>query len=66
MITGLSVNGFSVSINERDIGGSIFVDALQALMVNHSRCPTHLLREVCHMYVTIIITIPVILLFNNF
>ena len=45
ILTGMSVNGFSVSINERDLGGNLVEDALEALL-KHAWSPTHLARQV--------------------
>ena len=41
----MSVHGFSVSINERDLGGNLVEDALEALL-KHAWSPTHLARHV--------------------
>jgi len=41
----MSTAGFSVSINERDLGGDIVADSLEAVLL-HSWCPTHLARQV--------------------
>lgn len=45
ILTGMSTAGFSVSINERALGGEIVADALEAVLL-HSWCPTHLARQV--------------------
>ena len=45
ILTGMSSPGFSLSINERNLGGSIVEDSLEALLL-HSWCPTHLARKV--------------------
>ena len=45
IITGMSSAGFSLTINERNLGGSILEDSLEALLL-HSWCPTHLARKV--------------------
>ena len=45
ILTGMSSAGFSLSINERNLGGSIVEDALEAVLL-HSWCPTHLARQV--------------------
>ncbi|XP_064402990.1 N-acylethanolamine-hydrolyzing acid amidase-like [Halichondria panicea] len=45
ILTGMSVHGFSISVNERDLGGNIVEDALEALL-KHSSSPTHLTRQV--------------------
>ena len=44
-MTGMSRNGFSVTVNERDLGGNIIVDALAALL-KKAWAPTHLSRAV--------------------
>ena len=44
-LNGMTEGGFSGSINERLLGGSIAEDSLQALL-NHAWSPTHLLRKV--------------------
>ncbi|XP_065178544.1 N-acylethanolamine-hydrolyzing acid amidase-like [Sycon ciliatum] len=43
-LNGVTYNGFSGSINERLLGGSIVLDALQAIKAG-SNSPTHLLRK---------------------
>ena len=45
IITGMSRGGFSISINERDLGGDPIVDALEAIL-RHAFSPTHLTRKV--------------------
>ena len=45
ILTGMSSAEFSLSINERNLGGSIVEDSLEALLL-HSWCPTHLARKV--------------------
>ena len=45
MLTAVSPHGYSVSINERSLGGNIVEDTLQAI-ITHSKMPTHLLRQV--------------------
>ena len=45
ILTGVSKAGFSVSINERDLGGNIILDSFNALL-RHAWSPTHLLRQV--------------------
>lgn len=45
ILTGISPHGFSVSINERDLGGYILVNAMDGFL-RHAFCPSHLLREV--------------------
>ena len=45
ILTGISPHGFSVSINERDLGGYILVNAMDGFL-KHVSCPSHLLREV--------------------
>lgn len=45
ILTGMSSSGFSLSINERSLGGSIVEDSLEAILM-HSWCPTHLARQV--------------------
>lgn len=45
ILTGMSVHGFSVSINERDLGGNLVEDVLEALL-KHAWSPTHLARQV--------------------
>jgi len=32
ILTGISQNGFSISLNERDLGGDIIEDGLQAIL----------------------------------
>ena len=49
ILTGMSRSGFSVTINERDLGGDPLVDALEALFsVGHAWSPTHLARKACY------------------
>jgi hypothetical protein len=43
--TGVSRKGFSISINERNLGGAIFNDGINALL-KKSKCPSLLCREV--------------------
>ena len=45
ILTGMSKNGFSLSINERELGGSPVIDGFNALL-RHAWSPTHLLRQV--------------------
>lgn len=45
ILTGVSRGGFSLSINERDLGGDPIVDALEAVL-RHAYSPTHLARKV--------------------
>ena len=46
IFTGISKQGgFSLSINERSLGGDIAENGLQGLLKN-SKCPSHLAREV--------------------
>lgn len=46
VFTGISKNGgFSLSINERNLGGNIIMNGLEGLLT-HSKCPSHLAREV--------------------
>lgn len=46
ILTGVSPYGFSVSINERDLGGNIIVNAIDAFIKHSAWCPSHLLRQV--------------------
>lgn len=45
VLTGINKNGFSLSINERDLGGDPVVDGFNALL-RRAWSPTHLLRQV--------------------
>lgn len=45
ILTGVSKQGFSLSINERELGGDPVFDSFDALL-RHSMSPTHLLRRV--------------------
>ena len=45
ILTGMSKFGFSVSINERDLGGDPILDGFNALL-RRAWSPTHLLRQV--------------------
>ncbi len=45
IVTGVNKCGFSLSINERELGGELIVDSFNALL-RHAWSPTHLLRKV--------------------
>lgn len=47
VLTTISPKGFSVSLNERGLGGNTIEDAIAALLLHKSRDPAYLLREVC-------------------
>ena len=47
VLTTISPKGFSVSLNERGLGGNPFEDAIAALFLHKARDPSYLLREVC-------------------
>lgn len=47
VFTGISrKGGFSISINERNLGGQPIKDGIDGLL-KKSQCPSHLAREVC-------------------
>ena len=46
ILTGMSKRGYSISINERNLGGNLVANALEALL-RHAWSPTHLARHVC-------------------
>ncbi len=45
ILTGMSKAGYSISVNERELGGNIVLDALEAVL-RHAWSPTHLVRQV--------------------
>ena len=45
ILTGMSRSGFSLSINERDLGGNPVLDGFDAL-IRKAWSPTHLARKV--------------------
>ena len=45
IVTGMNKRGFSLTINERELGGEPVVDSFNALL-RHAWSPTHLLRKV--------------------
>lgn len=48
VFTGISKQGgFSISINERDLGGDVIQNGIDGLL-KHSLCPSHLAREVIY------------------
>ena len=46
VVTTISPHGFSVSLNERGLGGNPIEDAMAALLLHKARDPSLLLREV--------------------
>lgn len=65
IFTGISKQGgFSISINERSLGGSIEKNAMEGLL-KHSQLPSFLAREVC-MILTCLVPILYILCLTDF
>ncbi len=52
ILTGMSKARYSISVNERDLGGNIVLDALESLL-RHAWSPTHLVRQVSYAYMYI-------------